>query len=69
MKGVALLGATGSIGRSAAAVMRQHQDRFRPVVVTGHRNRDALEGIVAEWQPELAILSDGEVTGSRTGRV
>lgn len=60
MKGIAILGATGSIGRSALAVLRQHIDRFRPVVLTGHRNGAALSDLVTEWEPALAILSEGE---------
>ena len=34
MKGVAILGATGSIGASALAVLEQHPDRFRAVALT-----------------------------------
>lgn len=61
MQGVAILGATGSIGRSALAVLDQHRDRWDPVVLTGHRNADTLRELVAQWRPALAILSDGEV--------
>ena len=32
--GVAILGATGSIGRSALAVLEQHPERFHAVAVT-----------------------------------
>lgn len=68
MKGVAILGATGSIGRSALAVLRQCGEEFRPVVLTGHRNHAALHEIVNEWRPALAVLSDGEVEeGSAMG--
>lgn len=60
MKGIAILGATGSIGRSALAVLDQHRERFRPVVLTGHRNGAALNDLVSEWKPALAVLSEGE---------
>ncbi len=56
--GVAILGATGSIGRSALAVVRQHPDRFRPVVLTAHRNAGALGELVAEHRPALAVVAD-----------
>ncbi len=59
MKGVAILGATGSIGKSALAVISQHRDRFRPVVLTGRRNHAGLGALVREWNPALAVLSDG----------
>jgi 1-deoxy-D-xylulose-5-phosphate reductoisomerase len=56
--GVAILGATGSIGKSALAVVRQHPDRFRPVVLTAHRNAGALAELVAEHRPALAVVAD-----------
>jgi 1-deoxy-D-xylulose-5-phosphate reductoisomerase len=41
--GIAILGATGSIGRSALAVLARQRDRYRVVAVTAHRSREALE--------------------------
>ncbi len=67
MKGVTILGATGSIGRSALAVLSQHRDRFRLVAVSGARNLPALEEVVAEWSPPLAVLSHGEIGEERRG--
>ncbi|HET7229970.1 MAG TPA: 1-deoxy-D-xylulose-5-phosphate reductoisomerase [Longimicrobium sp.] len=61
MKGVVILGATGSIGRSALAVLDQHPDRFRAVALTAHRNADALAALVPRYRPSLAVVSDGEV--------
>ncbi|MQA88917.1 MAG: 1-deoxy-D-xylulose-5-phosphate reductoisomerase [Gemmatimonas sp.] len=58
MKGVAILGATGSIGRSALSVLDQHPDRFRLIAITAHRNEEALEDLVREHRPSLAVLSD-----------
>jgi 1-deoxy-D-xylulose-5-phosphate reductoisomerase len=55
---VAVLGATGSIGKSALAVVRQHPDRFRPVVLTAHRNAAALAELAAEHRPALAVVAD-----------
>jgi 1-deoxy-D-xylulose-5-phosphate reductoisomerase len=74
--GVAILGATGSIGRSALAVLAQHPDRFRAVALTAHRNGDALARLAERWRPALAVLADGAVphgaaaagTTWRTGR-
>lgn len=63
VKGVALLGATGSIGASARAVLRQHPDRFRAVAVTAHRNAGALRELVAELRPSLAVVADAPVPG------
>lgn len=58
--GVAILGATGSIGRSALQVLERHPDRFRVVALSAHRGADALEGLVRKHRPALAVLSGVE---------
>jgi 1-deoxy-D-xylulose-5-phosphate reductoisomerase len=58
MIGVTILGATGSIGASALAVLEQHPERFRVVALTAHRSGPELERLVARWRPELAVLSE-----------
>lgn len=67
MKGVAILGATGSIGASALAVLEQHPERFRAVALTAHRSVDALQALVARHRPSLAVLSDAEVPSHAGG--
>jgi 1-deoxy-D-xylulose-5-phosphate reductoisomerase len=61
--GVAILGATGSIGRSALRVLERHSDRFRLVALSAHRNAPELDRLAAELEPELAVLSDGPEPG------
>lgn len=61
MKGVAILGATGSIGASALAVLAQHPDRFRAVALTAHRSVDALRELAERHRPSLAVVSDAAV--------
>jgi 1-deoxy-D-xylulose-5-phosphate reductoisomerase len=61
VKGVAILGATGSIGRSALAVLDQHPGRFRAVALTAHRNGAALLGLAERYRPSLAVVADGPV--------
>ncbi len=59
MKKIALLGATGSIGKSTLSVISRYPDRFRLVAVSGHRNNEALLEIAARFKPEaVAITSD-----------
>jgi 1-deoxy-D-xylulose-5-phosphate reductoisomerase len=60
MRGVALLGSTGSIGCSTLEVLRRHRDQFRLVALTAGANRELLEAQVAEWQPEYAGLAMGQ---------
>ena len=74
--GVSILGATGSIGRSALAVLGQHPDRFRAVALTARRSGDALARLAERWRPALAVVVDGEIPSGasspgtvwRTGR-
>ena len=50
---MALLGSTGSIGRSTLDVLRRQQEHFRLVALTAGRNREKLEAQVSEWRPIL----------------
>lgn len=56
MRGVAVLGSTGSIGRSTLAVLRRQPDHFRVVALTAGRNRDLLVEQMREWNPAVAGL-------------
>lgn len=56
MRGVAILGSTGSIGRSTLDVLRRQRDHFRVVALTGGRNREELAAQVGEWSPGYAGL-------------
>ena len=67
MKGVAILGATGSIGRSALAVLDQHPGAFRAVALTAHRSGDALAELVRRYRPSLAVVADGPVPAGADG--
>lgn len=58
VRGVALLGATGSIGASALRVLDRHRDRFQLNAVTAHANASLLREIVAEWKPKFVGLVD-----------
>jgi 1-deoxy-D-xylulose-5-phosphate reductoisomerase len=59
MRGVAILGSTGSIGVATLAVLRRHSDRFRLVAITGGSNAARLEAQVAEWRPAFSALANG----------
>ena len=55
---VALLGASGSIGASTLAVLRQHRDRFRLQAVAVQSNWQALLPIIDEFGPDLCAVHD-----------
>ena len=59
MRGVALLGSTGSIGCSALRVLERHAAEFRVVALAAHRNAAGLAEQVERFAPRLAVLSDG----------
>ena len=54
--GVALLGATGSIGTSALRVLARQPDRFVPVALTANGNVAALQEQVTRFSPAYAGL-------------
>ncbi len=56
--GVAILGCTGSIGRSALAVLDRHPDAFRVVALAAHRNEAGLAELVARYGPDVAVMVD-----------
>lgn len=56
---VAILGSTGSIGKTTLEVISAFPDRYRVVALTANRNADALLEQVDRFRPELAVLADG----------
>jgi len=55
--GVAVLGATGSIGASALQVLRLQGDRFKVVSLTGWSQIGALRKLVNEFSPALVAAA------------
>jgi 1-deoxy-D-xylulose-5-phosphate reductoisomerase len=56
--GVAVLGATGSIGRSTLDVLARHRDRFRVVSLVAGRSSAELAELCEVHQPARVALSD-----------
>lgn len=68
MQGVAILGSTGSIGRSTLAVLDRHRDEFRLVALTAHRNAALLAEQAAAWQPAFTgLVENGAGLGVPVG--
>ena len=57
MKGIAILGSTGSIGQSALAVVDAHPDRLRVVGLAAGSNAARLAEQVAKYRPSRAALA------------
>ena len=65
--GVAILGSTGSIGRSTLQVLARQRERFRVVALTAHSNADLLARQAKEWQPQLVGLVNGGIRDAGSG--
>ncbi len=57
-QGVAVLGSTGSIGRSTLDVISLHPDRYRVVALTAHSSLDALLRQCERFRPRYAVIAD-----------
>jgi 1-deoxy-D-xylulose-5-phosphate reductoisomerase len=62
-KRVAVLGATGSIGRSALDVLRNGKDDFEVVLLSSHTNQGSLLALAREFPGAMPVLS-GEGQGA-----
>ena len=56
MKGICILGATGSIGVSTLDVVARHPDLYKVVALTANANIDALYEQCLAHQPEYAVV-------------
>ncbi|MBX9929329.1 MAG: 1-deoxy-D-xylulose-5-phosphate reductoisomerase [Gemmatimonadaceae bacterium] len=63
-QGVALLGATGSIGASTLAVIGRHPERFVLRAITAHSSAPALASLAARWAPAFVGLVSTAPTAS-----
>ena len=61
-KRIAVLGATGSIGKSAVDIISRNKEIFEPVLFGAHSNKDELENLSAQWPSASCVLS-GETGG------
>jgi 1-deoxy-D-xylulose-5-phosphate reductoisomerase len=55
---LAIIGSTGSIGRSALDVVREHRDEFDVIALAACSNSTALEQQITEFNPRYAALHD-----------
>ena len=52
MKRIAILGSTGSIGRSALAVVDAHRDRLSVAALAAGENAELLAAQAAKYRPD-----------------
>lgn len=58
MKGVAILGSTGSIGVSTLDVLARHPDRYRVVALSANSDVQGILAQCREFRPQLAAMAD-----------
>ncbi|MCL2067186.1 MAG: 1-deoxy-D-xylulose-5-phosphate reductoisomerase [Treponema sp.] len=61
-KRIAVLGATGSIGKSSLDVLSKDRDAFDVVLLSAHNDKTKLREIYDSWPQAVCVLS-GEVDG------
>jgi 1-deoxy-D-xylulose-5-phosphate reductoisomerase len=58
VRGITILGATGSVGTSTVDLIKREPERYRVVAVSARRNAQALAKIARELGAELAVVAD-----------
>ncbi len=58
MKGVAILGSTGSIGQSTLDVLSRHLDEYRVVALAANSDVDGMLEQCRRYQPDLVAMAD-----------
>jgi 1-deoxy-D-xylulose-5-phosphate reductoisomerase len=60
MRGIAILGSTGSIGRSTLAVIGLHPDRFRVAMLGAYGSWQTVVEQALRFEPDVVVLVDPE---------
>lgn len=58
MKKLAILGSTGSIGKSTLQIVSHLPEDFKVVALSAHSNLDLLEEQILEYKPEIVCITD-----------
>jgi 1-deoxy-D-xylulose-5-phosphate reductoisomerase len=69
MKGLAVLGSTGTVGEATLDVAARHPDRIRIVALAAHGNHEALFAQVERHRPECVALVDRQAAARLAQRV
>ncbi len=58
MKRIAILGSTGSIGRSTLSIVESYPDRFQVTTLAAGNNADAVYEQALRWKPRIVSLAN-----------
>lgn len=67
MKGICVLGSTGSIGVSTLDVVARHPDRYRVIALTANRDAEGMAEQCRRHRPELAVMADTKAAACLRG--
>ena len=68
MRNLAILGSTGSIGRSTLNVVSQYPDRFKVKALAVRNNVEVLESQVREFSPDVVAVFDESAAARLRGK-
>ena len=60
MKGLTILGSTGTIGVNTLDVVARHRERFEIIGLTAHTDDVRLAEQCRQWQPRYAVMADSD---------
>jgi 1-deoxy-D-xylulose-5-phosphate reductoisomerase len=60
MQKITLMGSTGSVGKSALAVIREHPERYAVAALSGGQNVEAMVAQCLEFRPAVAVMADAK---------
>jgi 1-deoxy-D-xylulose-5-phosphate reductoisomerase len=58
MKGICILGATGSIGVSTLDVVSRHPEHYKVIALTANKNIDTLFEQCLKHRPSIVVIVD-----------
>src|SRR5438067_9336087 len=69
MKKIAILGSTGSIGRSTLSIVESYPDRFGVVSLAAGENVDAAFEQAKRWKPRIVSMATAEAADSLASKL
>ncbi|QND85424.1 1-deoxy-D-xylulose 5-phosphate reductoisomerase [Chromobacterium vaccinii] len=68
-QGIAVLGATGSVGCNTLDVIARHPERYRVVALTAHRQLDKLFEQALRFRPDYLVAADASAAADLRARL
>lgn len=69
MKGICILGATGSIGVNTLDVVARHPDKYKVIALSANSQVDRLVEQCEKYQPEYAVMANEQAVDELTAKL